>query len=267
MRRIISLLAAVVLCFSLALHAYAWDFVPSISYKPTPELDGATLVTSGETEIGEENLDIYGCIVVTSIIQAKEKTTDIEQEARDELLEVYAKLNDGAMDMFAIPEEYFQEQDSNAPALETHTNMGMSYENKNYVVIQLVDVSFAKRVCIDVGHDHWEVLEREDVNATLDFDLGVTKDETVVVLHFHNGQWLPVEKVTNNGDGTVTCVFEHFCPVAFCVEKEILEEPQQAAADYSWLLWLVVLVACAVTVAVLGIYREKDKKKRNHTKA
>lgn len=272
MRKAICLLTAMILCMGLIFPAFALDFVPSISYKPTPEVGKAILelLTPSEEQPEEkETIDIHGCIVVTSVTQAEEKTTDITQEDRDLLLNVYAELSVGNMDLFALPEEYLEEQatgatgegeSQEAPESPTHTNMGMSYENKNYVVVQLVDVSFAKTVCIDDGHAHREVLAREDVNATLDFDLGVSKDAVVVVLHFHNGVWQPVTETVNNGDGTVTCVFEHFCPVAFCIEAEGLEAPQKT--DLSWLLWLILLVVCAAAVAFLVIYREKSKKKK-----
>lgn len=325
MRKAICLLTAIILCAALVTPAFAfqYEFVPSITYKPTPGLGEATLVIpmppkdttpDGETTDApgshgpddlrgdKEEIHIGGCIVITSVTQAEEKSTDIAQEDRDLLLEMYSLLHGNSGDLFAITEEYFaskqtepehihatgesgtpEEQEPGAhgkpekpespdapdtpgaPAA-TEEALGLSYENKNYVVIQLVDVSFSKAQCVDDDHGHAETLEREDVNATLAFDLGVSADAVVLVLHLHDGKWEPVSSAVNNGDGTVTCVFEHFCPVAFCVEKEILEEPQQAAADYSWLLWLVVLVACAVTVAVLVIYREKDKKKRDHTK-
>ena len=278
MRKTISLLSALILCLGMALTVFGTEFVPSITYKPTPEVEKATLVVPQQSDAEkpeeQEKIDIQGCIVITSITQAEEKTTDITQEDRDLLLDVYAKLSDGSMDLFSIPEEYFENQQTEpagtavpgetaaVPETEvTHPNMGLSYENKNYVVVQLVDVSFAKTVCIDVGHAHKEVLEREDVNATLDFDLGVSADAVVVVLHFHDGKWIPVTSTVNNGDGTVTCEFEHFCPVAFCIEAEGLEAPQQE--DFSWLIWLVLLVVCAGLVALLVIYREKNKKKKN----
>lgn len=271
MRKAISLLTAIILLLGLACPALATEFVPSITYKPTPEVDKAVLTVPqlpGEDKPEEqEEINVHGCIVVTSITQAEEKTTDIAQEDRDLLLDVYDQLADGSMSLFTIPEEYFEDQETEATGSQeeaeatTHPNLGMSYEDKNYVVVQLVDVSFAKSVCIDDGHEHKEVLAREDVNATLDFDLGVSADAVVVVLHFHDGKWEPVTSTVNNGDGTVTCVFEHFCPVAFCIEAEDLEAPQQA--DYSWLIWLVLLVVCAAAVTVLVIYREKNKKKKN----
>lgn len=287
MRKTISLLSAMILCLGMALTVFGTEFVPSITYKPTPGLGEATLVIplhpqetrpeGGPVEEKEE-VHVSGCIVITSITQAEEKTTDITQEDRDLLLDVYAKLSDGSMDLFSIPEEYFENQQTEpagtaapgetaaapgteAPETPTHSNMGLSYQDKNYVVVQLVDVSFAKMQCIDDGHGHKEILAREDVNATLEFDLGVSADAVVVVLHFHDGKWIPVTNTVNNGDGTVTCEFEHFCPVAFCIEAEGLEAPQQE--DFSWLIWLVLLVVCAGLVALLVIYREKNKKKKN----
>lgn len=277
MRKGICLLVALILCAALVCPAFAYEFVPSITYKPTPDLGQVKLVISlpaeetqepGETAPAYEEIHVDGCIVVTSITQAEEKTTDIAQETRDTLLDVYAKLSDGSMDLFAIPEEYFDAQQTEpatnaaGETVETPTNpsMGLSYQDKNYVVIQLVDISFTKSDCVEnVEHDHKELLEREDVSAVLDFDLGVSPDAVVLVLHFHNGKWEPVTSTVNNGDGTVTCEFDHFCPVAFCIEAEELEAPAQA--DLSWVLWLVLLLACAGLMVFLVIYREKNKNK------
>lgn len=252
MKKGICMLLVLIMCVGTVLPAYAVGFVPSITYKSVPEVIGGVLK---DLENAAEELDIQGCIVVTSITQAEKKETDITQEARDLLLETYEKLSNGAMDLFEFAEE---SADPEATTPETPT-MGLHYGEKDFVVIQLVDVSLAKKKCIDDPHGHKEILEREDVNAVLDFDLGVSADAVVVVLHFHEGKWIPVERTVNNGDGTVTCEFEHFCPVAFCIEAEEQEAPVKA--DFSWVLWLILLLACAAAIVVLVILRQKNKKK------
>lgn len=278
MRKGICLLLALVLCAVLVSPAFAVDFVPSITYKPTPDVHNATLVIprpadatvpEGDPVEETEQEHVGGCIVVTSIIQAEEKTTDIAQEDRDLLLDVYAKLADGSMDLFVLPEASTATEppatDANGETAEatqesTQSNIGLHYQDKNYVVIQLVDVSFKKSECVDeVSHVHKETLEREDVNIKVDFDLGVSPDTVVLTLHFHDGQWIPVTSTVNNGDGSVTCEFEHFCPVAFCIEAEEPEVPAQV--DFSWLLWLILLLVCAGLVVFLVVYREKNKNK------
>ena len=88
MKKIIALILALVLILAVAAPAFAAStFVPSISYKDGPEIEDA--------EMNGEN--VGDCIVITSIQQAKDKSTDIYQEDRDLLLEVYEKLNSGEM--------------------------------------------------------------------------------------------------------------------------------------------------------------------------
>ena len=256
MRKTISLLSALILCLGMALTVFGTEFVPSITYKPVPDITGAVMT---DLESGGKTVDLRGCIVITSIMEAEEKKTDITQVARDLLLDVYDKLSDGSMDLFAIPEGAVNgKKDSTEPS---YKDMGLGFDHKNYAVIQLVDISFRQSACVEQEHLHKEHLAREKVVAELDFDLGVSADTVVEVLWFDGEQWAPVESTVNNGDGTVTCVFEHFCPVAFCIEAEGLEAPQQE--DFSWLIWLVLLVVCAGLVALLVIYREKNKKKKN----
>ena len=74
-----------------------------------------------------------------------------------------------------------------------------------------------------------------------------------------NGQWAPVKSVKNNGDGTVTCVFEDICPVAFCVEPHADANPPKTgdAAGGYMLNWLILLVASAAVVVVLIVNRRK----------
>jgi hypothetical protein len=84
-----------------------------------------------------------------------------------------------------------------------------------------VDVSFEYEDCREIeehGHKD-EKLKEEGVTLTVTFELGVGPYEDVVVVAYIDGQWVVIEDVTNNGDGTVTCVFEDICPVAFAVKE------------------------------------------------
>lgn len=224
MRRMICLLTALLLCATLILPgvASADTFVPSVTYKDGP------IIVSAE----QEAEDVEPCVVVTSILAAESKTTDIRQENRDLLLEVYEKLNDGSM---TLPLD------------------------GNYVIRELVDVSYSVGACIEPGHTHEEDLAKEGVTIEVRFNLGIGKDTKMEVLHYHDGAWQSVKSVTNNGDGTVTCVFEHFCPVAFCVEETVVDTPAQTgdAAGQRLGLWLSTMVVSAVAVAVMILGRRK----------
>lgn len=223
MKKVISLAVALVMIFAFACPAFAAEneFVSSITYK-----DGPFLVSA---EMNGERHD--SCIVITSISQAKAKTTDITQDERDLLLEVYDKLNDGTMD----------------PGI-----------GDGYVIRELVDVNFKYDDCRQVT-DHQTKIEEiaePKVNIKLTFDLGIGSRDDVIVKAYNDGQWVDVE-TTNNGNGIVSCVFEHFCPVLFAVKGGGSSLPPQTgdtAGQYLplWIGLMALSVAGIVTVIVVA---------------
>ena len=230
MKRLVCLLAVMLICCSLVMPAFAAEgFVPSISYKDGPDAEDAYIQDGSGNKEG-----IGNCIVVTSIKEAEEKSTDIYQETRDLLLDVYKQLDEGSMKL--------------------------PLDNEKYVIRELVDVSFRKTTCHEAGHLHHENLEKPEVTATVDFDLGIPKNVEVVVLSYRDGKWNEIKSVTNNGDGTVTCVFDYFCPVAFCVEANaVAESPKTGDQIAAMILWVVLLIVSAVALVVLLVLRKKKK--------
>lgn len=236
MRKMICLLAAMLLLAAMAVPAFATGettpagerFVPSITYKDGPEVEDA--------ELNEE--DVGGCVVVTSILEAKNKSTDIYQETRDQLLEVYEELSEGGME---LPFE----------------------DDKDYVVRELVDVSFMVKTCLESDHTHEEELNQEGITATVVFDLGVSQNTDVHVFCYRDGQWIPAASVVNNGDGTVTVVLDFFGPVAFCIEAGAETPPPQTGDDTNLTLYIVLLAISLVAIVVLTVlYKASEKKKR-----
>ena len=222
MRKVISLILAAVICMGLAVNAFAAEnpFTPSVSYKDGPTLEGA---------------DVHGeCLIVTSILQAENKTTGIHQDERDLLLEVYEALSAGTMKV-PMPE--------------------------GYVIRDLVDVNWHRVDCVDIQHGHKEWLAEDNTQITVTFDMGVAPGVKVLVYSFHNGAWDPVKSVTNNGDGTVTVVFEHLCPVAFCVPISDVQDPPETgdAMGESVLLFAGLLAASVMALAVLLVAWRKKR--------
>ena len=224
MKRVVSVIVVLLMCAALAIPAFAaGSFVPSISYK-----DGAEIV---KAEQNGEN--VTNCVVVTSLKEAKEQTTDILQEDRDLLWEVYEKLSSNAMEL--------------------------PLENERYVVRELVDVSFTKTGCVEVPHGHKQWLAEENTTIEIIFDLGIKENVKLEVLVFLDGKWSAVNSAVNNGDGTVTCVLEDLCPVAFCVEPQSELDPPKTgdAIGQGLVRWTVILVISAAAVVVLMINRRK----------
>jgi hypothetical protein len=222
MRKLANLICLLLVCLLVASPVLAAGgiFVPSIGYKEDPGIDDA--------EGGGE--DVGPCLVVTSILEAREKTTDIYQEDRDLLLEVYEDLSDGSM---KLPLD------------------------DDYVIRELVDVSWRKTTCVEAEHGHKQWLHEENTSIKVTFDLGVDPDADVIVMIWLDGEWVMAEEVINNGDGTVTVVFQDICPVVFAVERRY-EPPKtgDAAAD-KLVVFVIALVVSVVGLIGLAIWRKK----------
>lgn len=222
MKKGIVVIALLAICLSLICPALAAEdtFVPSISYKDGPEIIDA--------EMEEEK--VKECLVVTSLKGAAEKTTDISQEDRDLLLQVYEKLNAGEMEL---------------PLGE------------GFVIRELVDLSWKQAECVEQVHTHEGDLEKEGIVVTIDLDMGIDANTDILVYAYRDGQWEPIESVKNNGDGTVTCVFEHFCPVAFAVREQTGGSETGDTARAGLVLYGVLMVVSLVSIVLLVISRKK----------
>ena len=226
MKKIICLISALLLCMSLFIPAMATEneFVPSITYKDGPEII--------EAKIDEE--DVTSCVTVTSIKKAEDKTTDITQEERDKLLEVYNKLTSGEM---KLPLD------------------------GDYTIRDLVDVSFEYEDCrCDESHGNKdECLKDDGVKLTVVFDMDVNSSDKLKVLVYIDGEWVLVEDVTINEDGTVTVDFEDICPVVFCVESKSDVQVPTTGDEFgrNLGLWIGLLAVSAAALVVMLVCRRK----------
>lgn len=233
MKRVLSLLVVLTLCLSMAIPAFAAEneFVSSIGYKEGPE------IIKGE----QDEKDVTDCLVVSTIKQATDKVTDITQYDRDLLLSVYDQLMNGSM---TLPIE------------------------GRYVIRDLVDVSYKYNDCrTKEGHGNKpEALKEVGKTLTITFDMGLDKDtELIVMTYIENpktrtseGTWVPAESVVNNGDGTLTVVFEDICPVAF-VTKLSDSAPTGDAARNHLVLFAGLMAVSAAAIVVLVCLKAKKK--------
>ena len=232
MKKIFSVIVSLMMVLAMMCPAFAAEdtFVPSISEK-----EGPSLVVDDEGDVGEvidEDGNVVGtveneCLVVTSIANVDE-SDKIPDAAAALLREVYQKLLSGEM---VIPAE----------------KLGANLENDEIVIRELVDISW---LCVE----HPEIVAPTGVVFQVTLDLGIGADETVYVMTYKNNEWNPIVSVVNNGDGTVTCTFEHLCPVAFIMAEDKDVPITSGALDMEVFFWMIVMgVAAAAMVAVFAL--------------
>ena len=237
MKRIVALLLMLVLCVCLVGTAFAaeTEFAPSIMYKDGPAYDDAYIVDEDTGEF--DGMGVGDCIVITTVAQARDKSTDITQEERDTLIEVYEALSDGSM---TLPLE------------------------GDYIIRDLVDISFEYAGCrmIEAHGQKDKELAKRNIMLSIDLDLEIGEKVDVIVMTYLNGKWINIENVENNGDGTVTCLFEDICPVAFIVSGDVYDPiPMGGDAMAKQLgLWVGVMVVAAAALVVLVVVSHKKKK-------
>ena len=284
-----------VLCFTLAVPAFASSvgFVPSITAKPAPELvvggenltldgtDADDIVDMPVIEVKNENQEVvYEApvvdLVVTAVsqVQADDSSLVISEEAAEILKEAYEQLND----------EDFRLAEKIPEQIEQLKDMGLDEENVNAAVVTaLFDVTV-------LTEELETYLAEEGHTVDLTFKADVPAGHTVVVMVYKESKWQLIENVAVNGDGTITCTFAHFCPVAILTVPMAVEAAEEtvaaeaateaapeaapeAAADaavqpaednggFAW--WWIVLVA---VVAVAGVVlKSKGSKKGTEAK-
>jgi hypothetical protein len=255
MKKIFAIVTAVLILCSLTVPAMAAEaseasFTPSITYKPQPEIvpvedeDGNEHI--GLVKDGDGNVVGYldeGCLIVTPIAHVWDEEKDVPADVEKLLTFVYNGLSSGEME---LPYNLF-------------TSVVLNPEDM--VIRDLFDARWG---C----EEHPDMIAPEGVVIELTFDLGVAPDTQIFVMTYDEatGKWEPIVSTVNNGDGTVTCVFEHLCAIAFSMP---LAAPQAAApaaaaatSGGNGALWLILLgIAAVAVVAVLVLKNKKPAAK------
>ena len=245
MKKVLSLGFAVLLVFTMCCTVFAAedDFVSSITYKGAPEMilnDDGDLGIVYQSEDGEKVSNIEEeCLLITPLGEVDEEHR-IPEEGKELINWLYEQLLSGEMSL---------------PVDQVPGAAG-----KKWVIRDLVDIRWLCGTEASV-HDHPEEVDPQGVVFDVTLDLGVAPGVEVLVMTYKNDQWNPVEKVVNNGDGTVTVTFEKLCPVVFAV-PEGLEKSAPDTGDNGVMPWVMTLVAAAVALAavVLVAVRRRTQK-------
>lgn len=227
---LILLLSVVLVCPVLAAED---TFVPSISYKDSPEIvveDDGVIGVLREEEGTFIDYIYEPCLLITPVSEANTSTL-IPDAARQMLLFVYEGLNNGTMQ---IPTEKLDEK----------------LEPDEVVIRDLFDATW---LC----EDHPEMVAPKGVVFDITFRVNVDADETVYVMTYKNDEWNPIVNVVNNGDGTITCTFEDLCPVAFIVGEDADASETGVLPDASLVMWFIMLVVSAAGLVSVMAYRRK----------
>lgn len=244
MKKMICLLIAVVLCLSVAAPVWAAEntFVPSITYKPNPEIvteindEGEEYIGVIRDETGEiiDYID-HGCLRITPVAHVWDEEIDVPKEIEDLLLFCYEGLKDGSM---TIP---YEKHEANL-------------DPANMVIRDLFDIRW---VC----EEHRAMVEKEGNTLEVIFDMGIVADVQVYIMSYDEAteEWSPIVKAVNNGDGTVTCVFEHLCAFEFSMPVAgaavVVEESQKPDITP----WIILLGVAVVGVIVVLVAKNKKK--------
>lgn len=240
MKRLISLAIAAMLVFSVSCVAFAAEetFVPSITDKGAPEI-----VTDDEGNIAIV-LDSDGnviskvpapCLLITPVSEA-ETSELIPEAAKDLLLHVYNSLNNGSM---LLPTEKLDEK----------------LEPNEVVIRDLFDMTW---ICQEASPTHEEMIEPEGVVLQMTFKVKGLGEDPIYVMTYKNDEWNPITEVINNGDGTITCTFEHLCPVAFIVGEDIDSPDTGSFVEKDLTFWLIILAVSSVALMAVLVVRRKE---------
>lgn len=249
MKRFFTLALAIIMMFTITVTANAARFVDSITNKGAPQLividnvDGKNVVGFiTDPEGNKVSTEFDDCFIITPVADA-ETDPNISEEARKELLDAYAELNDADTKLSEICPELNDIVKEKWDADKTADDL---------VVKDLFDVS-------DYCDDIEEYLNNGSV-LELTFNVGIDAGTFITAMVYVDGKWQPVVDCINNGDGTVTVKFDKICPVAFLVPGTgaSTSTVSPTTSDASGvILWSVVMVLSLGAIAALVIYRRK----------
>lgn len=185
MKKVISLVLAVVMILAMGVSTFAAPFVGSVA--PEYKIVSARILDANGNPV-ESHGDIEKCLYVTHVTES-DKAPDIISEEIALLLKVYKQLINKTM---KIPYEKF------------------GYDPESAVLVDLYDITIP---C----DEHEATIAPKGIVVEVVLEANVPANAKILVTAYKNGEWTAAEKAVNNGDGTITCVFEHFCPVAISV--------------------------------------------------
>lgn len=262
MKKILSMVLALTLMVSLAIPAFATEFVPSIENKGAPEIlvlgqdenpthgDSKNIIGYAVDKDGNVLHTAYEkCIIVYSLRDILDSDADIPEDIKEQLLEIYTSFTSGSAKYSELSDEL------NAAVAAI---FGEGKDADMLVIKEIFDVNVHCEGLKDA-------LAPEGTTVDFTFDVDIPAGESVFMLCYKNNEWVMVEKIVNNNenditedDGTITVTFENFCPVILLVPgAEDVVVPPAATAAFPW--WIIVAVVVIGVVVVVATRKKKEK--------
>ncbi len=249
MKKVVAILTAVILVLSIGTTAFAAEFIPSVVEKEAPTV--VEQVVGGVTAAGTI-VDKSGQVVETispdrliiTPVSKVETSTEIPKEAADKLKEAYEQLSKADVKLSDLIDE-LDDDVKEALGNEAHVD--------HLIIRDLFDASLvdANGELVQIDAEHRLVVK---------FNIGIEKGKAVFAMKYNeNNEWEPVTAIHNNGDGTVTCEFDHLCPIAFLVE-DTSSSAQTGDNSVSLYVWVAIAAVAAGLMVVLVILKNKKEK-------
>lgn len=233
MKKIISCLLVLALCLAASVTAVAdtVEFVPSITYKPAPDV----MATVPE---GHE-----ACIVITPVSHA-DTSTAISKEDAQELKSLY--------DVLTTDGTKLSEQ---CPALNSVVTeaLGDGKTADDLVVRDLFHVG--------VNCEELDTLLNGENIVKVTLSSTVADGESVFAMMYVDGKWEPIEAVNNN-NGSITISVKTPGTVAIMVPAAVGSDDTQTGESGDTVLWIVVMGAALVAMVLsVATYRRRVSEK------
>ena len=224
MKRVVVWTVVLTLLVCLASPVFAAEFVPSITDKGSPDIvpEGGNVGQIIDPEGNIIDSIPEGDLVVTPVSKV-DTSDDIPEDARDLLKDLYDGLVNG----------------------KTELPYPSGINAADMVIRDLFDVSIKGDYDLD------------DNGLKITFDLGVNGKTEIFGFIYMNGEWIALQNLVNNGDGTVTVVLPGEGPVAFSVAADANTTPDPTGDPTNITLWVVLMAVSAVALIAVVFSRRK----------
>ncbi len=247
MKKVIAILTAIVLVLAMGTTAFAAEFTPSVVEKDAPTIveknEGTTTVLG--TIVDKNNAEVEkieaGKLIITPVSKV-DTSTQIPAESKVNLKKAYEELSKADIKL----SDLISELDA-----DIKESIGKDATVDHLVIRDMFDASLvdAQGNIRTIDADH---------RLVVTFNIGVAANTAVFAMKYNEeGKWESIYAIHNNGDGTVTCEFDHLCPIAFMVaDADSAETGDNSVSLY---VWVAIAAAAAAAIVVLFVLKKKAK--------